>query len=280
MRNLLNFIVKHQFFFIFLGLQVIAFTILFQNNYYHRSFFVNSANHLTGGLYSKYADVSDYFHLKDINQQLVEENKTLIQQTPYSYLKTDQQVFQHEDTIYKRQYEYVNARVINNSVNRRNNYITLDKGQTYGIEQDMGVITPKGVIGIVKDVSENFSSVLSLLHRDVRISAKIKKNEHIGTILWDMPDYRKVTMQDIPPHVEVLAGDTIITSGYSNIFPEGILIGTVEDYQVRSGESFLTLEVELFEDFNNLTHVYVVKNFYGKEQDLLEFHSRTEPVYW
>jgi len=155
MRNLFNFIVKHQFFFIFLGLQVIAFTILIQNNYYHRSFFVNSANQLTGGLYNKYADVSKYFYLKEINEQLVEENKTLIRQTPYSYLKTDQQVFQYEDTIYKRQYEYVNARVINNSVNRRNNYITLDKGQTYGIEQDMGVITPKGVIGIVKDVSEN-----------------------------------------------------------------------------------------------------------------------------
>ncbi len=280
MRNLINFIVKYHFFFIFLALQVVAFIILIQNSYYHRSFWMNSSNYITGSLYTRYTNIGEYFQLKNINEQLSRENHNLIKQIPYSFLKTDQQIFTHRDTLYRRQYTYINARVINNSVNRRNNYLTLNKGRSHGIKPDMGVITSQGVIGIVKDVSANFSSALSLLHADTRISAKIMKNDHLGTILWDAPDYRTVIMEHIPPHVDVKLGDTIITSGHSKIFPEGIHIGTVSNYEIRRGESFITLKVELFEDFNNLTYVHVVKNLYRQEQEELEEQAETEPMFW
>ncbi len=280
MRNLLNFIARHHFFFLFLALQIIAFIILIQNSYYHRSFWINSVNYITGQLYHKYTDVGEYFYLKKINERLAEENQNLINQTPYSFMKTDEQIFFFRDTIYNRQYSYVSARVINNSVNRRNNYLTLNKGRLHGIEPDMGVITSQGVIGIVKNVSANFSSVLSLLHVDTRISAKIMKNGHLGTILWDAPNYRKVAMKHVPPHVEIQPGDTIITSGYSKIFPEDILIGTVSDFDIKRGESFITIQVDLLEDFNNLTYVHVVKNLYRQEQMDIEYHSRTKPMYW
>ncbi len=280
MRNLINFIKKHHFFFIFLALQTIAFIMMVQSNHYHRSIWVNSANKLTGQLYKNYANIEEYFYLKNINKKLIQENKALIEQTPYSFLKTDQQTFHINDTIYKRQYTYINADIINNSVNRRNNYITINKGSLHGVERDMGVITPMGVIGIVKDVSPNFSSVISLLHMDTRISAKIKKNGHLGTILWDAPNYRKVTMKHIPLHVEVQTGDTIITSGYSKIFPEGINIGTISDYKIRRGENFLTIKVELFEDFNKVRNVHVVNNIYRQEQKELEVRSTTQPVFW
>ncbi len=280
MRSLIAFIVKQHFFFIFLVLQVVAFIILIQNNTYHRSFWINSANQITGNLYERFTKTEEYFQLRTINEKLSSINHNLIKQTPYSFLKTDQQVFHYRDTLYKRQYTYINARVINNTVNRRNNYLTLNKGMLHGVEPDMGVITSQGVIGIVKDVSANFSTVLSLLHVDSRISAKIKSNGHLGTILWDAPNYRKVKMEHIPPHVEINLGDTIITSGYSVLFPEGVLIGTVSDYVIKRGESFITLKVELFEDFNNLTYVYIVKNLFRQEIEALEYQSKTEPMSW
>ncbi len=280
MRNLLNFIIKYHFFFLFLVLQVIAIITLFQDSHYHRSFWISSANKITGGMYQKYTKIEDYLHLRQINEALLQENIALIEQTPYSYLKTDQQIFQKNDTVFKKQYTYINAKVINNSVNRMNNYLTLNKGRLHGIKQDMGVITSKGVIGIVKDVSDNFSSVISLLHMDNRISAKIQKNEHLGTILWDKPNYRKVSMIHIPPHVDIQKGDTIITSGYSKIFPEGILIGEVSDHEIRRGENFITLEVKLFQDFNNLKYVHVAKNLYRQEQEKLEEETRKVTINW
>ncbi len=280
MRNLFNFIAKNHFFLLFIALQAVAFIMLIQNNHYHRSFWINSANYVTGQLYLKYTNIGEYFFLKRINEQLAEENQNLINQTAYSFLKTDQDVFHFQDSVYRRQFTYLSARVINNSVNRRNNYLTLNKGSLHGIEPDMGIITSQGVIGIVKDVSPHFSSVLSLLHIDTRISAKILKNDHLGTVLWDKPNYRKVTMKHIPPHVDLQPGDTIITSGYSKIFPEGILIGTISDYNIKKGESFITVDIDLFEDFNNLNYVYVVKNIFGEEQEYLELTARTKLIYW
>jgi len=231
-------------------------------------------------MYQRYSNIEEYFALKKINKSLIDHNKKLIKQTPYSFLKTDQNIFEFNDTLYKRQYTYINAKVINNSINRRNNYLTLNKGRSHGVDVDMGVITPSGVIGIVKNVSSNFSSVISLLHTDVRISAKIKKNNHIGTLIWNSPNYRKVSMVDIPPHVNVEIGDTIATSGFSTIFPENIPIGLVSNYDIKRGENFLTIDVELFQDFNNLYNVFVIKNLFGKEQKELEEETIKEAVSW
>jgi len=274
MRNLFNFIARHYFFFLFVALQVVAFAMIFQNNYYQRSAFVNSSNYLAANIYELRSNISNYFKLKQINNQLARENTILLESIPSTFLKTDQQVFTLSDRQYRKQFSYYNARVINNSVRNRNNYITLNKGSMHGIKPDMGVITPQGVIGIVKEVSGNFSSVISFLHSDVQISAKVKKNEQLGTVLWEGFNYQKATMLYIPPHVELSKGDTIVTSGFSSIFPEGIMIGTIADYEIRRGDNFFTIDVDLSVDFNQINFVYVVRNIY--QEELTELQNSTQ----
>jgi rod shape-determining protein MreC len=270
MRNLFVYIWKQYFFFLFLILEVIAFSLFFQNNAYQRAFFINSANSISGGIYSRYADISEYFSLKAINKNLAEENARYRTQLKSSFLISDKNVFTKNDTSYRQHYDYISAKVINNSVNRRNNFITLNKGFAQGVRKDMAVITPNGVMGIVKEVTSNFSSVISVLHKDSKISAKIKKNEQVGTIVWEGDDYRFCFLKDIPTHVKPHVGDTIITSGYSGIFPEGIFIGKVYDYYVNKGENFYTLKVKFEVDYNNITYVYVIKNLLKDEQRIIE----------
>ena len=270
MRNLINFITRHYFFFLFALLQVVAMMLIVQNNTYQRSFFINSSNLIAGNIYRMQSGITQYFSLRSVNKQLMDENTRLRSQIPGTYLTTDQNIFTFRDTLHQRQFQYLNARVINNTVRNRNNHMTINKGRLHGIRPDMGVIGPNGVIGIVKDVSGNFSSVISLLHSDMQISAKIKKNNHLGTILWEGFDHRKVTMLYIPPHVELEKGDSIITSGFSQIFPEGIAIGVIDEFEVRRGDNFYTIEVKLFTDFNKLGYVHVVQNIFREEIDLLE----------
>jgi rod shape-determining protein MreC len=276
MRNLLNFIIRHYFFFMFMALQIICFMLIVQNHHYQRSFFINSSNILTGNIFSTRTNIMEYFSLAQTNSQLARENANLHNQLKQSFLITDQQVFTFRDTVYQTQYNYINARVINNTVNLRNNYITLNKGRNHGIKPDMGVITQDGVIGIVVDVSNNFSSVLSFLHSNIQISAKIKKNNHLGTVIWEGYDYRKATMLYIPTHIQIEIGDTIVSSGFSHIFPQGVAIGVVSNYEIRRGDNFFTLELELSRDFNNLDYVQVVNNIFREEQIELESRSRLQ----
>ena len=270
MRNLFNFITRHYFFFLFALLQVISVMLIVQNNIYHRSFFINSSNFIAGNIFNIRENITQYFSLKAVNEQLLEENTRLRNQLPGNYLKTDQNIFTFRDTLHQRQFSYINARIINNSVRNRNNHITIDKGSMHSIKPDMGVIGPMGVVGIVKDVSPNFSSIISLLHSDMQISAKIKKNNHLGTIIWEGFDHRKVSMLYIPPHVQLQRGDTIITSGFSQLFPEGIPIGVIDEFEIRRGDNFYTIAVELFMDFNNIQFVQVVQNFFSEELEELE----------
>ncbi|TVQ93350.1 MAG: rod shape-determining protein MreC [Bacteroidetes bacterium] len=275
MRNLFNFILRHYFFFLFVLIQVICLLLIIQNHTHQRSFFVNSSNRIAGSIYKVHSNITQYFALKKVNEQLSEENNLLWSMIPGSYLKTDQNIFTFRDTLHQRQFSFINARVINNNVRNRNNYLTLDKGRLHGVRPDMGVVTSEGVIGIVKDVSANFSSVISLLHSEMQISAKIQKNDHLGTIIWEGFNPTMVTMLYIPPHVELEKGDTIVTSGFSHIFPEAIAIGVIGDFEVRRGDNFFTLDVELFTDFNNLKYVQVVKNIFSRELHELEILSRT-----
>lgn len=211
-----------------------------------------------------------YFSLAKTNKQLASENNELLSQIQGSFLKTDQQVFNFRDTLYQRHFSYINARVINNSVTNRNNYITLNKGRKHGVKPDMGIITSQGVIGIVREVSQNFSTAISLLHSDSQISARIKKNNHLGTLIWEGYDYRKATMLYIPTHIDLEVGDTIVTSGFSQIFPSEILLGTIADFEIRRGDNFYTLEVDLAADFNRIDYVNIVNNIFKEELESLE----------
>lgn len=276
MRNLISFITKYSFFFLFLIFEVFAFSLLFRNNHFQRTSFLNSTNSITGSVYKNYSELSDYVNLKEVNEALSEENKELRKFQIESFERLFGENILVKDTIFKRKYLYTKAKVINNSVNRQNNYLTLNVGALNGIKSGMGVIGPQGVVGVVKNVSDNFASVLSVLHRESGTSAKLQRTGYFGSLKWDGVDYRKAKLKDIPNHVDLRIGDLVITSGYSATYPEGITIAAIESFEKPEGENFYDIQVRLINDFKRLSHVYVIKNKTSLEQLELEEETLEE----
>ncbi|MDQ3047717.1 MAG: rod shape-determining protein MreC [Bacteroidota bacterium] len=276
MRNLVVFIWKHYFFFLFLLLEGFCVYLVVQNNYFQRASFVNSSNNVSAGVLKTSANIEEYFYLKNENENLARENAELRSRLPqaFSMLVNDQKTI--NDTAYRQKYTYTSAKVVNNSTNRRNNFITLDKGYEQGIRENMAVITSFGVVGQVKNVSSNFCTVMSLLHSKTTISAKIKKDGSYGPLVWEGVDFDYATLNDIPTHVKLAKGDTIVTSAYSLTFPENIMIGTVETFERPAGKYFFKVKVKLSTDFKKLTYVYIVNNMFKAEQEELENRSLKE----
>ena len=269
MHNLLSFILKRYYLFLFILLEVIAFFLFINDSYYQRSVFISATNQLTGNINQGVNEISDYFRLKKENEILSNENARFHNLAESAFQKTDQKVFIMDDTLYKQQYQYVAAKIISNSVNRRNNYLMLNKGARDDISKDMAVVSPLGIVGIVKDVSQNFCSVISILHKDAKVSAKIKKSGYVGTIVWNGEKYRYGNLKDIPYHVVLKKGDEVITSGYSLIFPEGLMIGTIEKFNLVEGDNFYDIRIRFSNDFNKIAYVYIVRNLMKEEQNQL-----------
>ncbi len=276
MRNLILFVWKNYFFFLFLLLESLCVYLLVKNNYYQRASFVNSSNQLSAGVLKTSSNIEEYFYLKKENENLTKENAELRSRLLESYSVIQRDTTSVNDTILRQKYSFTSAKVVNNSTNQQDNYLTLEKGTASGIEKDMAVITSTGVVGQVKEVSENFCTVMSLLHSKTSISAKIKKDGSYGPLVWEGVDYRYATLKDIPTHVRLAKGDTIVTSAYSVTFPENILIGKVESFERKAGEYFYTVKVRLLTDFKKLTHVYVVINMQKNEQSELEVRSEND----
>jgi rod shape-determining protein MreC len=276
MQPLLRFFLKYYNTFLFFFLEIIAFILIINSNYYQQSVYFTASNSLSGNVFKIYHSVTEYLSLKTTNKILAEENAQLLNKQRSSFIKTDNKLFIINDTLYQQEYTYVSAKVISNTVNRVNNYLTLNKGERQGIKKNMGVISSQGIIGIVKDVSENFCTVSSVLHSKSKISAKLKKGNNVGTIEWNGNDYRIVTMKDVPTHVQMSIGDTVISSGYSLMFPEGILIGSVYSYDINKGKDFYEIKIKLFNDLNNVSYVYIVKNIMKDELTELEKRSQNE----
>lgn len=270
MRNLIAFISKYSYFFLFLLFEVFSFYLLFQNNHFQRSALLDASQAVSGRIYQSYSEFTEYLNLKEVNQEMHRENRLLRENQLQSYQKLFGPNKLINDTIYYQKYFYTEAAVINNSVNKQNNYLTLDVGKLNGIEKGMGVVSPGGVVGVVKSVSDHYSSVLSLLHSQAKISTKLKEKNYFGSLQWDGKDYRKAVLIDIPNHVKLKKGDTVITSGYSAIFPEGIAVATVEEFSQPKGENFYHIRLNLINDFKKLAKVYVVKNIHHQEQKLIE----------
>jgi rod shape-determining protein MreC len=270
MRNLIQFLVKNSVVFLFLFLELIALILLVNNNNYQNSKVFNSSNFLIGNLYATINNLNGYFHLKDVNVELAEQNAQLQTTNIASFTKVYGNTIQINDTAYFQKYTYTSAKVINNSTNKRENYITLDKGSLNGIEPGMGVVSAKGVIGTVKNVSENFCSVMSVLHEKNAVSAKIKKSGYIGSLVWELGDYRIAELKDLPNHVQLKVGDTIVSSGYSMVYPEGINIGVIKEFSLEDGSNFYDVKVEFLVDYKSLSHVFVVKSWMKEEQKKLE----------
>ena len=270
MKNLFTFLWRYQFFFFFVLLEVFSVLFLVKNSYYQGSVILSTTNGFTGNILNVYTNITDYFALRKANKILAEENAAFLNKLPGSFIKTDTTSFFYRDTLYMQQYRYTAAKVISSSTNRRNNFLKLNKGRIHGIGNEMAVIAPGGIVGQVIEVSDHFSSVMSVLNRHSKISVKLKSTEQIGTLLWNGENYRIGTMTDIPSHTELTKGDSVITRGYSHIFPEGVNIGTIEDFRINPGDNFYTADIKYAVDYNRVYHVYVVQNLQEEEIRELE----------
>ncbi len=276
MRNLLIFVSKYNAFFLFLIFEVSSLIIYIKYNAFQKATFINSSNEVTGNLYGRVNEFYDYLSLKDINDNLASENahlRNLLKSSLYVDTIYKRKV---TDTVYKQQYEYIIAKVINNSVNRANNYITINRGSKQGISKGLGVVCNLGIVGKVVYVSNHFSVVQSLLHKDSQFSAMLQKSKDIGSIEWsDDLNPHKGLLKDVSNNAQPKLGEEVVTSGFS-LFPEGILIGKISSLHTRAGGFSLNMEVTLAVDFSKLQYVNVVNNKFAKEQAALEGQQKSE----
>ena len=270
MRSLFLFLWRYNFFILFLTMEAFCFYLIVRNSNFHHASYINSTNAVAAKVNGTVSAITDYINLNKANEALSRENAAMHTLMPGSFYIDSVLKQLVIDTVHRQQYTFVTAKVINNSVNRRNNYLTLNKGGLQGIRPEMGVVCAEGIVGIIKDTSAHFSSVLSLLHKDARISAMVRKSGYVGSLVWDGFDFRHALLRDIALHVKLVKGDTIVTSSFSSIFPEGIMIGTVDDFEAKEGDNFYTINVKLSTDFSNLSSVYIVENVMKGEQQALE----------
>jgi rod shape-determining protein MreC len=276
MKNLFAFVIKHNFIFIFLFLLIICAWLMVQNSRFQGSHVLNSSNRVVANVYETAAETKEYFYLKQENDKLSAENSILRNFLKANYAVLPLKEFKKNDTLYKQQYSYISAKVVNSSVNKRRNFLTLNIGSEQGVTQDMAIMASDGIVGIVTNVSRNFSSGMSLLHKDVRVNCQLKKDGSYGPLIWDGADYRYCLLTDIPTHSKITKGDTVITSELSGIFPEGIMVGTIESYERRTNESYYTAKVKLSADLKKVNHVYVIKNKFKTERDSLELNTQKQ----
>lgn len=269
MQQLIYFFQKFKYFLFFLLLQFIALTLIFNNLNFQNSKYVNSANALTGGLYSKVSDMSDYFSLKATNTQLIEENTLLrnfLNQKTNTSFTVDSIVI---DTVkYYQKYTYTSAKIINNSYSKAFNFLTINKGTIAGLSKEMAVVNGKGIIGFTDNLSPNYGRIQSILNKNTKINARLK-NGYFGTLQWNGLDYNTVQLIDIPRQAPVKIGDTIETGGKSAIFPEGILIGKVIEINNDNAVDNI-INVKLFNDMSVIGPVFVIKNLQKVEIKRLE----------
>ena len=234
MKNLLNFFLKYNYWFLFVLLEIISFALLFRFNSYQGSAFFTSANFVSGAMYDAANNVTGYFHLKTINDELVQKNVELELQLE-SIRKALIEATEDSSGVEQLKqealagYDIFKASVINNSVTHADNYITLDKGEADGIRSEMGVVNGSGVVGIVYLTSPHYSIVIPVLNSKSSISCKIKRSDYFGFLKWDGGSSEFAFIKDMPRHSLFSLGDTIVTSGHSAVFPSGIPVGTVDD---------------------------------------------------
>ncbi len=269
MKEIIKLILKYHFTIIFILLEIVSFSLIIRHNEYQRAIFSESASTLFGNISSTITSIKDYFRLKEMNESLANENILLKNRLEEYELLRDTIIHGTvvQDSI--PVYEYIGAKQVNATYNRTKNYITLNRGRKNGLQKEMAVCTPEGIVGLIQDLSDHFAVVIPLINVDSRISAKIKKNNYYGSLQWDGNDYAYSYLNDIPYHVEVNAGDTIVTSGLSKIFPEGIVVGYVESVDKETA-NFLKIKVKLAVDFKRINHVYVILNNKKNEQTSLE----------
>lgn len=273
MRNIFLFLRRYSVFFAFIFLQIISLWFLFNYNRFHRAKFLGIANEITGRINTQYNKVEDYFSLKQENHRLLHLNDSLLNLLKTNFVKPDTGAKMIKDSIpydtlgHYRHYYFRDATVIYNTVSSSKNYIQLNRGSRQGIKDNMAVISSDGYpVGIVVNVSNNFSEAMSLLHVQNTVNASLKKGGDFGTLQWDGKDSRYLTLKNIPKSADVKKGDTVLTSAYSYNFPPGYIIGTVADITMDNVTGFFTLKVKTAANFFDLQQVYIIENLQYDEQ--------------
>lgn len=265
MHNLIEFFLRYRSWLLFALYVTLSCTLLFDRNPYHHHVFMSSAGKLATGVYELANTVTSYFGLREINEDL--QRQTLDLQTEVIALR--EQIKRYEERYYSdtmtvaeplRQFDFIIARVINNSVSKPYNYITINKGSDDGIKPDMGVVDQNGVVGKVNIVSPGYARVISLLNPNFRLSCKVKGNDAFGSLVWDGKSSDEAILEELPRHTVYHKGDTIVTSGYSAVFPEGLPVGIVVGSEKTIDDNFYTLRVKLLTDFSRLSNVRIVVN--------------------
>lgn len=265
MRNLFRFLLQHHFFLLFLLLETISVLLLVNSHTYHRAAAVTFTSGISGSVYESWNRITSYFSLNYQIDKLAAENARLRSEISQHNERHDSTSFINNEFTFR----HIPAKVISNSVHFRNNYIIINKGRASGVRPDMGIISPEGVAGIITGVTEHYSTALSVLHRHARISVIFRKSGQLANLSWNGDSYKTGMVEDIPSHLKVHPGDTVVTSGHSLIFPEGIMVGTITEYIEPPGSSLNKAVLEFSTDFNKLRQVYVVYNSLQFELDSL-----------
>lgn len=281
MNNLLNFLIKHSAWFVFTFFVIASCWLLFKRNPYQQSVYLTSANSVTATLLEGYSNVTGYFHLRETNDELEARNAQLEMELIATRARLADLMTQLPDSTLASaqvlsQFDYVMARVISNSVSEPYNYITINRGSSDGIKPQTGVVSHNGVVGIVGVVGPHASRVISMLNPEMKLSCKIKGSDYPGTMTWDGKSVRHALLQELPKHGEYHKGDTVITSGYSSIFPEGVVVGIVEGKEQNASDNFTSLRVKLSTDFSRLDMVRVIDNRLRAELDSVRREDHIE----
>jgi rod shape-determining protein MreC len=268
MQQIINFIIKNSYKLLFLLLLILSLTLTITSHTYHRSEYINSANRISGSVYTKINDVNEYLSLKEKNKELASENALL-----------KEMLFNRKDTLITSKtlfrndlnnFNVVVGKVVKNSFNARENYITINAGKALGIKTDMGVINDKGVVGIVEKTAKDFATIQSILNIKSKINAKIKNSDHFGSLVWDGKNVGFAQLIDVPRLASLRKGDSIVTGGNSDIFPENIPVGKIDKIFIDRKTNYYTINVRLFNDMTALGYVYIIENKMKKQKQDLE----------
>jgi rod shape-determining protein MreC len=279
MNSLRELIKRYLHILVFLSLLILAFTLVYNYNNYQHFVLSTTIQKITGPVQNFANQFYKHFCYSKDNADLIKQNIALLKEKESMFISSNDSV----NTIFsgvgknkRRMYDISSAQVVFNTINKTYNYIIIDKGRKDGVAPDMAVLSPNGVAGVVSDVSDNFSTVISLLNPHSRISAKIIPINKIGIVVWMDHDPSVAQVIDIPQHLMVSVGDSVVTSGYSDVFPKDLLIGTVIEKYDNPNNTFLTIKIRLATDFRNLHNVYLVSNLYKSELDALKSEFKNE----
>lgn len=268
MDRIILFFRKYLSIFVFVILEVVAILLVVRKNDLQQSVIFRYSTNIVAKCYSTVTSIENYFYLDEVNEHLVAENNSLrmqvdLLQNQVSLLASDSVAL--PDVV--SDVDYISAKVVYNSVYRTQNFIIINKGANHGVQPDMGVISPQGVVGVVMRVSNNYAVVMPVINPDQHISVKIKSNQQLGMLVWDGKDPKFSQMEEIPSHVNPIVGDTIVTSGYSAIFPEGLTIGVIDRAISEEHAPFCMVNVKLAVDFQALSYVTVTA--YKNKEELM-----------